>query len=136
MLTDVITILLAMSKNTPTKEACKNPMVNPPTRLDTRELKWLLKNYRDCHWLHVTLVFLRILDHVDINSMRRLQSWENFCRFLSGSSTMAMNATTGFVALTGLLMAKKGDTGMQLIPFRIHNSTDQQQICEGACWLS
>ena len=32
--------------------------------------------------------------------------------------------------------AKKGDTGMQLIPFRIHNSTDQKQICAGTCWLS
>ena len=73
---------------------------------------------------------------VDINSMRKLQSWENFCRFLSGSSAMAMNPATGFTALTSLLMAKKGDTGMQFVPFRIHNSTDQKQIPAGACWLS
>ena len=125
MLADVITILLAMSKNTPPKEACKNPMVHPPTRLDIKELKWFLKTWRNCHWLHV-----------ELNSMRKLQSWENFCRFLSGSSVIAMNAATGLIALTSLLMAKKGDTGVQFVPFRIHNSKGQKQFRAGACWLS
>ena len=119
MLADVITILLAMSKNTPPKEACKNPMVHPPTRLDIKELKWFLKTWRNCHWLHV-----------DINSMRKLQSWENFCRFLSGSSAIAMNAATGFVALSRLLMAKVYSfQDSQLDP-------PKDKIRAGACWLS